>query len=128
MDGYEQMVVLESYTGARLCYHRGREQGPVPPIAIAGLTPGSENHKLAGEKGYPPVSLTVSPDDAVTAQHWDAVVEGAARSRRNPDRSTWRIIRDIYVAPTDEEARALALGGAMGRCCREFLPPLYPDP
>jgi alkanesulfonate monooxygenase SsuD/methylene tetrahydromethanopterin reductase-like flavin-dependent oxidoreductase (luciferase family) len=29
------------------------------------------------------------------------------------------------VAPTDAEARALALGGMMGRCWREFLLPVY---
>ncbi len=115
-------------TRHRLGYHLRPAQRPFPPIAIAGLTPGSDNHKLAGEKGYLPVSLSVSPDDAVTAQHWDAVVEGAARSGRHPDRGSWRIIRDIYVAPTDQEARALALGGAMGRCWREFLLPLYLDP
>jgi alkanesulfonate monooxygenase SsuD/methylene tetrahydromethanopterin reductase-like flavin-dependent oxidoreductase (luciferase family) len=94
-------------------------------IAIAGLTRGSENHKLAGEKGYLPVSLSVSPDASVTAQHWEAVVEGAARSGRTPDRNDWRIIRDVYVAPTDAEARRLAVGGMMGRCWREFLLPTY---
>jgi alkanesulfonate monooxygenase SsuD/methylene tetrahydromethanopterin reductase-like flavin-dependent oxidoreductase (luciferase family) len=52
-------------------------------------------------------------------------VEGAARSGRTPDRGDWRLIRDVYVAPTDREARALALGGMMGRCWQEFLLPLY---
>jgi alkanesulfonate monooxygenase SsuD/methylene tetrahydromethanopterin reductase-like flavin-dependent oxidoreductase (luciferase family) len=100
-------------------------QQPYPPIAIAGLTPGSENHRLAGEKGYIPVSLSISPDVAVTSKHWDAVVEGAARTRRKPNRDTWRIIRDVYVAPTDKEARDLAINGIMGRCWKEFLLPLY---
>ena len=108
-----------------LGYHLRPYQRPHPPIAIAGLTPGSENHKLAGEKGYIPVSLSISPDPAVTAGHWDAVVEGARRSGRTPDRADWRVIRDVYVAPTDAEARELAVGGAMGRCWREFLLPLY---
>jgi alkanesulfonate monooxygenase SsuD/methylene tetrahydromethanopterin reductase-like flavin-dependent oxidoreductase (luciferase family) len=94
-------------------------------VAIAGLTPGSANHKLAGEKGYIPVSLSVDPDASVTAQHWEAVVEGAKRSGRTPDRSTWRIIRDVYVAPSDAEARELAMGGIMGRCWQEFLLPVY---
>ena len=86
-----------------LGYHLRPYQRPHPPIAIAGLTPGSANHKLAGEKGYIPVSLSISPDSAVTAQHWDAVVEGAARTGRVPDRGEWRIIRDVYVArPTRE--------------------------
>ena len=108
-----------------LGYHVTPYQKPHPPIAIAGLTPGSENHRLAGEKGYIPVSLSVSPDAETTAQHWQAVVEGAARSGRVPDRNEWRVIRDVYVAPTDEEARELAIGGIMGRCWREFMLPVY---
>ena len=83
------------------------------------------NHRLAGERGYIPVSLGIDPDASVTAQHWDAVVEGAARSGRTPDRNEWRIIRDVYVAPTDDEARDLAINGMMGRCWREFLLPIY---
>lgn len=100
-------------------------QKPHPPVAIAGLTPGSSNHKLAGEKGYIPVSLSVDPDFSITAKHWEAVEEGAARSGRIPDRSDWRIIRDVFVAPTDSEARELAMNGMMGRCWREFLLPIY---
>jgi alkanesulfonate monooxygenase SsuD/methylene tetrahydromethanopterin reductase-like flavin-dependent oxidoreductase (luciferase family) len=37
-----------------LGYHLAPYQKPHPPVAIAGLTPGSANHKLAGEKGYIP--------------------------------------------------------------------------
>ena len=108
-----------------LGFHLKPYQKPYPPIAIAGLTPGSENHKLAGEKGWIPVSLGIDPDASITAKHWDAVVEGATRSGRIPDRNDWRIIRDVYVAPTDAEARELAIGGIMGRCWREFLLPIY---
>jgi alkanesulfonate monooxygenase SsuD/methylene tetrahydromethanopterin reductase-like flavin-dependent oxidoreductase (luciferase family) len=63
----------------------------------------------------------------LTAKHWDAVIEGAARSGRKPDRTEWRIIRDVYVAPTDQEARDYAVKGMMGRCWEEFLLPLYLD-
>ncbi len=108
-----------------LGYHLAPFQQPHPPIAIAALTPGSENHKLAGEKGYLPVSLSISPDASITAKHWNAVETGAARSGRVPDRADWRIIRDVYVAPTDREARDCAINGMMGRCWREFLLPLY---
>jgi alkanesulfonate monooxygenase SsuD/methylene tetrahydromethanopterin reductase-like flavin-dependent oxidoreductase (luciferase family) len=89
------------------------------------MTPGSANHKLAGKEGYIPVSFSISPDANITARHWDAVVEGAARTGLTPDRGEWRVIRDVFVAPTDAEARALAIGGMMGRCWREFLLPLY---
>lgn len=108
-----------------LGYHMRPFQQPHMPIAIAGLTPGSENHKLAGAKGYIPVSLSVSPDPAITARHWEAVAAGAASAGRTPDRAEWRIIRDVYVAPTDAEARRLAIDGIMGRCWREFLLPVY---
>jgi len=108
-----------------LGYHLRPFQHPHPPIAIAGLTAGSENHKLAGEKGYIPVSLSISPDDSQTAKHWEAVSEGAARTGRSPDRSQWRIIRDVYAAHTDQEARDFAINGMMGRCWEEFLLPLY---
>jgi alkanesulfonate monooxygenase SsuD/methylene tetrahydromethanopterin reductase-like flavin-dependent oxidoreductase (luciferase family) len=125
-------VVGEFWTTGRprtrlpgLDYHLRPYQRPHPPIAIAGITPGSKNHRLAGERGYIPVSLSISPDARMTAQHWAAVEEGAARSGRRTDRAQWRIIRDVYVARTDEEARALALNGMMGRCWREFLLPVY---
>ncbi len=108
-----------------LGYHMRPFQFPHPPIAIAALTPGSENHKLAGAKGYLPVSLSISPNPAVTARHWDAVTEGAARTGRTADRNDWRVIRDVYVARTDAEARDCAINGMMGRCWREFLLPLY---
>ena len=125
-DGeFWSMRAPRSNLGLGLGFHLRPYQFPRPPIAIAGMTPGSANHKLAGEQGYLPVSFSISPDAAVTAQHWEAVVEGAARRGRTPDRGDWRLIRDVYVAPTDREARALALGGMMGRCWREFLLPLY---
>jgi alkanesulfonate monooxygenase SsuD/methylene tetrahydromethanopterin reductase-like flavin-dependent oxidoreductase (luciferase family) len=130
-DGPKNFVG-EFWTTGRPCtslpsldYHLRPYQHPHPPIAIAGLTPGSQNHRLAGEKGYIPISLSISPDAKITAQHWAAVQEGAVRTGRSADRGQWRIIRDVYVAPTDGEARALALGGMMGRCWREFLLPLY---
>ena len=108
-----------------LGFHLRPFQHPHPPIAIAGMTAGSANHRLAGAKGYLPVSFDISPDPASTARHWETVAEGGRSAGRRPDRADWRIIRDVYVAPTDEEARALAIGGIMGRCWREFLLPLY---
>ena len=108
-----------------LGHHLTPYQQPHPPIAIAALTPGSANHKLAGAEGYLPVSLSISPDSAVTAKHWATVEEGAAGNGRVANRKDWRIIRDVYVARTDAEARSRALDGMMGRCWKEFLLPLY---
>ena len=108
-----------------LGFHLRPFQAPHPPIAIAGMTPGSSNLRLAGSKGYLPVSFSISPNLAETAEHWATVTEGAASAGRRANRTDWRIIRDIYVAATDEEARELAIHGIMGRCWREFLLPLY---
>ncbi|AZQ63784.1 LLM class flavin-dependent oxidoreductase [Flammeovirga pectinis] len=110
---------------SELGFHLKPYQLPHPPIAIAGLTPNSANHELCGEKGYLPVSLGVSPNNEIVKQHWDAVEKGAQKSGLTPKRSEWRIIKDIYVAATDEEALSLAKKGMMGRCWREFLLPIY---
>ena len=108
-----------------LGYHLQPYQQPHPPVAIAAMTAGSENHKLAGAQGYLPVSLSISPDPLQTAAHWTAVEAGACQANRSANRGDWRIIRDVYVAPTDEQARLCAVHGMMGRCWREFLLPLY---
>lgn len=98
-------------------------QQPHPPIGIAGLSPGSETLRLAGERGFLPLSISLNP--AHTKSHWTSVEEGAARSGRTPDRRDWRLVREVYVGPSDEEARKRVREGAMGRCWREYLLPFY---
>jgi alkanesulfonate monooxygenase SsuD/methylene tetrahydromethanopterin reductase-like flavin-dependent oxidoreductase (luciferase family) len=98
-------------------------QTPHPPIGIAGLSAGSETLKIAGERGFLPLSLSLN--DAHTASHWGSVEEGARRSGRTPQRSDWRVVRDVYVAPTDAEAKRRAREGALGRVWREYLLPFF---
>ncbi|MGK0168610.1 MAG: alkanesulfonate monooxygenase SsuD [Gammaproteobacteria bacterium] len=97
-------------------------QDPHPPIGVAGLSKNSDTLKLAGEKGYIPMSLNLNP--AYVASHWDAVEEGAARGGRVADRNQWRMVREIFVAETDEEAMRLSAGSMMGRMMREYFLPL----
>ena len=59
--------------------------------------------------------------------HWDAVEEGAANAGRTPDRSIWRIAREIYVADTTEQARKEALEGTMGRDFQDYWLKLMPQ-
>jgi alkanesulfonate monooxygenase SsuD/methylene tetrahydromethanopterin reductase-like flavin-dependent oxidoreductase (luciferase family) len=75
-----------------LGYHLKPFQSPHPPIAIAAMTAGSDNHRLAGEKGYLPVSFSVSPDASMLGDHWATVVEGAAPIR--PHAQPGRLARD----------------------------------
>lgn len=97
-------------------------QQPHPPIGVAGLSKGSDTLKLAGERGFIPMSLNLNP--AYVASHWESVETGAQRSGRTPDRSEWRMVREVFVADTDEEAWRLSVGSHMGRMYREYFLPL----
>jgi alkanesulfonate monooxygenase SsuD/methylene tetrahydromethanopterin reductase-like flavin-dependent oxidoreductase (luciferase family) len=97
-------------------------QKPHPPIGVAGLSKGSDTLKLAGERGFIPMSLNLSP--AYVGSHWDAVEEGARRTGRTPSRAEWRLVREVFVAETDDEAMRLSVGGMMGRQMREYFLPL----
>jgi alkanesulfonate monooxygenase SsuD/methylene tetrahydromethanopterin reductase-like flavin-dependent oxidoreductase (luciferase family) len=79
-------------------------QKPHPPIGVAATTPRSDTIRLAGERGWIPMSSSnlLIPD--LKAQ-WRMVEEGAAASGRVADRKQWRIAREVYVAETPEAAR-----------------------
>ena len=81
--------------------HLKPKQKPNPPIGVAGLSKGSDTLKLAGEKGYLPMSLNLNP--AYVISHWESVEAGAKVSGRTPDRNDWRLVREVFVAETDEE-------------------------
>jgi alkanesulfonate monooxygenase SsuD/methylene tetrahydromethanopterin reductase-like flavin-dependent oxidoreductase (luciferase family) len=59
-------------------------QKPHPPIGVAGVSKGSDTLKLAGERGFWPMSLNLNP--AYVASHWESVEIGAARSGRTRKR------------------------------------------
>ena len=100
-------------------------QKPHPPIGVASVSMGSETLKIAGERGFIPMSLAFNREYVVS--HWDAVEEGAKRSGLKPSRADWRITRDVYVADTDEEAYAAAVNGMLGRVWRDYLLPLFAE-
>jgi alkanesulfonate monooxygenase SsuD/methylene tetrahydromethanopterin reductase-like flavin-dependent oxidoreductase (luciferase family) len=97
-------------------------QQPHPPIGVAGLSKNSDTLKLAGERGFIPMSLNLNP--AYVASHWDSVEVGAQRTGRRPSRRDWRIVREVFVADTDEEAWRLGVKGMMGRMYGEYFLPL----
>ena len=97
-------------------------QKPHPPIGVAGLSKNSDTLKLAGERGFIPMSLNLNP--SYVARHWDSVEEGARKAGRTPYRGDWRMVREVFVAETDAEAMKLSAGGMMGRQMREYFLPL----
>lgn len=98
-------------------------QKPHPPIGITGFSAGSATLKMAGERGFIPMSLGWNSE--YIKSHWNAVEEGARSVGKEADRSSWRITQDVFVAKTDEEAMAGALGGMMGRFFDESWLPLF---
>jgi alkanesulfonate monooxygenase SsuD/methylene tetrahydromethanopterin reductase-like flavin-dependent oxidoreductase (luciferase family) len=98
-------------------------QKPYPPIGVAGVSKGSDTLKLAGERGFWPMSLNLNP--TYVGSHWDAVEQGAARTGRTPKRSEWRLVREIFIADSDAEAMRLSAGGMMGRMMKEYFLPVH---
>jgi alkanesulfonate monooxygenase SsuD/methylene tetrahydromethanopterin reductase-like flavin-dependent oxidoreductase (luciferase family) len=94
-------------------------QKPHPPIGVAGFSKGSETLKVAGERGFLPLSLNLNA--GYVASHWEAVEEGARRTGRQPRRADWRLVREIFVADTDAEAWRLSVEAQMGRMMREYF-------
>jgi alkanesulfonate monooxygenase SsuD/methylene tetrahydromethanopterin reductase-like flavin-dependent oxidoreductase (luciferase family) len=94
-------------------------QKPHPRIGVAGVSASSDTLKIAGERGFLPMSLNISP--SYVASHWAAVEEGAKRTGRTPKRSDWRMVREVFVADTDEQAWELSVNGMMGRMMSEYF-------
>ena len=79
-------------------------QQPHPPIGVASASPGSETIRLAGERGWIPMSSSNLLQRDLF-KHWDLIREGAESSGLPPERARWRIARDIYVSESDDQAR-----------------------
>ncbi len=109
-----------------LGFHLKPYQKPHPPIGVAGVSPKSETLRLAGERGWIPMSINLVPSSQL-ATHWEAVEEGAQRTGRVPDRSIWRIAREVYVADTTEQARKEALEGVLSRDFERYFKPLLSE-
>jgi len=96
---------------------------PHPRLALSSFTPRSQSLKLAGERGYIPLSLQMAPRHL--AEQWEMVEEGAAKSGRTADRGEWRLLREVVVADTDAEAERLALEGPGGLHTADYFLPAH---
>ena len=98
-------------------------QKPHPPIGIAAASKRSPTMVLAGERGYIPLCLAFNLE--YTRSQWEAYEEGAHNAGRTPSRSEWRLVRNVYVADTDEEARDQTLNGMTARVYNEYSLKIY---
>src|SRR5436189_50025 len=117
---------------ARGRFYWGVGSGGFPgDFEMCGLDPKSGEQRgitragldLGRERGYIPMSINFVPP-RILRTHWASVEEGAARTGRVADRSTWRIARDVYVADTNARARREALEGPLARDYRDYFLPL----
>jgi alkanesulfonate monooxygenase SsuD/methylene tetrahydromethanopterin reductase-like flavin-dependent oxidoreductase (luciferase family) len=90
-------------------------------IALAGISRNSASMRLAGSRGYIP--LSVYAGESVVSNHWETYA-GAAHEAGlpAPQREVFRVVLDVLVADTDAEARKLALEGGMGETWTYLLP------
>lgn len=91
-------------------------------MGITGLSANSPSIKFAGSRGYLPVSV-FSGVDALN-NHWETFENASKEAGRTPDRADHHVVRDVFVADTDEEARRLAKEG-IGVAWETYLLPVY---
>ncbi|MBM3518254.1 MAG: LLM class flavin-dependent oxidoreductase, partial [Alphaproteobacteria bacterium] len=80
-------------------------QRPHPPIALPAMSPYSGTMKIAGARGWIPVSSNLIPAWSAKSQ-WGKYVEGCAERGIQADPEIWRVGRTVLVTETDKEAQA----------------------
>jgi alkanesulfonate monooxygenase SsuD/methylene tetrahydromethanopterin reductase-like flavin-dependent oxidoreductase (luciferase family) len=86
-------------------------QKPHPPIGMSVIRGSSLAARMAGERGYMPLSTNLVPVPTLR-EHWKTYCEGAAEAGRPaPSRSLWRISRSVCVAEASREAWQIARSG-----------------
>jgi alkanesulfonate monooxygenase SsuD/methylene tetrahydromethanopterin reductase-like flavin-dependent oxidoreductase (luciferase family) len=78
-------------------------QKPHPPIGVAASSIKSGTARLAGEKGWIPMSTGLLAHDL--KDHWQLVEDGATSTGQVADRSQWRVSKEVYVGETPKSAR-----------------------
>ena len=86
-------------------------QKPHPPIGMSVIRGESKAARLAGQRGYMPISPNLVHPNILPIQ-WKTYCEGAReKGRPEPDRSIWRVPRSIYVGESNDEAWDHVLNG-----------------
>jgi alkanesulfonate monooxygenase SsuD/methylene tetrahydromethanopterin reductase-like flavin-dependent oxidoreductase (luciferase family) len=96
---------------------------PKIPMMMTGMSADSPTLRIAGSRGYIPLSQEVH--ESALIKHWEIYSEAATAAGHTPDRSEWRICRDIFVADTDEQAMDLVANGAMGHLWEKWNIPTF---
>ncbi|MGV9870836.1 LLM class flavin-dependent oxidoreductase [Rhodococcus koreensis] len=123
IDGKYWTADMPAYSESFHGPHLKPLQQPHPEILMTGMQPVSPTLTQAGQRGFSPVSQEVCTDALV--QHWETYTAAAEAAGHEADRGRWRVVRDFWVADTDEEARDAVLNGPMGRTWAEHNLPTF---
>ena len=100
-------------------------QQPHPPIGVAGVSVRSTTLRMAGVRGWIPMSINLIPP-VLLKTHREAIEEGAREAGREPNWGEWRVAREIVVAESGAEARKLAREGVLARDFKDYFFKLLP--
>lgn len=104
-------------------FHLRPHDGMKGRMAVAGFSARSGSLTVAGERGYIPLSWSVS--DEFASVQWDCLNEGAARTGATVDRDRWRQVQVIYVAETEAEARDAIVNGFASTFWHNYWEPIF---
>lgn len=123
IEGNRYTVDMPPYTELWRGPHLKPLQQPHPPMAMTGMSPKSPTLADAGRRGAIPISQQVRPE--ILRAHWETYSTAATEAGHSPQRSEWRVCRDVFVADTDEAAMEAVVNGALGRTWREMTIPQF---
>jgi alkanesulfonate monooxygenase SsuD/methylene tetrahydromethanopterin reductase-like flavin-dependent oxidoreductase (luciferase family) len=123
IEGKYWTVDMPAYTEQWGGPHLKLLQRPRPEVLLTGMQPKSPTFAEAGKRGYAPMSQELGV--ATLKQHWEHYSSVATEHGNSPNRADWRVMRDIFVADTDEEARRLVVEGAAGRSWETHVLPAF---
>jgi alkanesulfonate monooxygenase SsuD/methylene tetrahydromethanopterin reductase-like flavin-dependent oxidoreductase (luciferase family) len=123
IDGDYWTVEMPEYSEQWNGPHLSPLQRPHPEIVMTGIQTTSPTFIDCGRRGYSPMSQQVGVE--TLRRHWDTYSAAAEEGGHTPDRANWRVLRDIFVADTDEEARRLVVEGEAGKTWEELVLPTF---
>lgn len=123
LEGKYWTVDMPEFTTIWNGPHLKPRQKPHPEIVVTGMQAQSPTFTDGGRRGYSPMSQQVGVE--VLRQQWETYAAAATAAGRAPDRANWRVMRDVFVADTDEEARRHVVEGSAGETWNEHVLPSF---
>ncbi|MDR6639445.1 LLM class flavin-dependent oxidoreductase [Paenarthrobacter nitroguajacolicus] len=123
IDGKYWNAEMPEYTEQWRGPHLTPFDSTPPEVLLTGMQANSPTFIEAAQRGFTPMSQQVGVD--VLNAHWETYSTASVEAGFTPSRRSWRILRDVFVAETDEEARRLVRDGQAGQTWRDHILPVF---